>query len=100
MAQNEGRPQALPRTPVAFRRTEDAMTTLERRDQELDSGHVALLGHTILGAVSVVAGALETLRESGESLSPIGRDLLEREVDRNLETIVATSRSLIRGEAR
>ena len=75
------------------------MTAVEQqRVQELDSGHVAVLGHTILAAISVVAGATETLRDAGDTLSPAGKQVLGREVDRCITVIVETCRSLIRGE--
>ena len=75
------------------------MTAVEQqRVQELDSGHVAVLGHTILAAISVVAGATETLREVGDTLSAQGKAVLDREIDRCVAVIVETCRSLIRGE--
>ena len=90
---------ALPRTPVAFHRPRSAVTAVEQqRVQELDSGHVAVLGHTSRAAASVVAGAVDTLRAGGDMLSPEGRELLERQVDRCIDVIVETCRSLIRGE--
>jgi hypothetical protein len=69
----------------------------QQRAQELESGHVAVMGHTILAAVSVVAGAVETLRAGGGLLPPTDRDVLERHVDRAIGVIVDTSQSLIRG---
>ena len=74
------------------------MTTVDLRDTDLDSGHVAVLGHKILAAVSVVAGALQTMREG--SLSAASEDLLTDEIDRCIEAIVESSHLLIRGGAR
>lgn len=75
------------------------MATVERRGHELESGHVAVLGHKILDAVSVVAGALDTLRDANVSMPPVGRDLLQREIDRCINVIVESARPLIRGNA-
>jgi hypothetical protein len=72
-------------------------TVEQQRGHELESGPVAVLGHTILAAVSVVAGARVTLREGDGLLSPMGREMLERQIDRCIDVIVDTSRLLIRG---
>ncbi|MEY2565650.1 MAG: hypothetical protein QOE35_179 [Actinomycetota bacterium] len=74
------------------------MPTLEGPGDELDSGYVAVLGHRILDAACVVSGALETLREAGESMSPVGRAVLEREVTRSIDAIIDTGRSLVRAD--
>jgi hypothetical protein len=76
------------------------LPSVDLRDVELDTGHVAVLGHKILVAASVIAGAVGTLRDSEHSLSPAGRAVLEREIDRCVDSIVEASQWLVRCGAR
>ncbi|MEY2478482.1 MAG: hypothetical protein QOG87_3797 [Actinomycetota bacterium] len=73
------------------------MTTVERRHEEVDSGHLAVLGHRLLGSAAVVTGALATLRDGNGSISTAQHDLLDGEVERNLASITAVARMLIQG---
>jgi hypothetical protein len=71
------------------------MTTVDRVEQEMDAGHVAVLGHRLLGSAAVVTGALTTLRAGNGSVSAPQRALLEAEVVRNLATITEIAHTLI-----
>jgi hypothetical protein len=74
------------------------MTTVDRRDEEVDNGHLAVLGHRLLGSAAVVSGALATLRDGNPSIPVAHHELLEGEVERNLASIVSIARMLIHGE--
>jgi hypothetical protein len=63
---------------------------------QFDTGRLAVLGHKLLGSVSVVAGAVETLRSDGVSV--YNRARLQAAIDRNLVLVANTARSLIHGE--
>jgi hypothetical protein len=67
------------------------------RDDVLDAGHAALLGHRLLNSVSVVTGALATLRDG----NPVPADQyarLDEQVEANLAAITEIARSLVHGE--
>ncbi len=72
------------------------MTTL-RGEEDLDSGYLAVLGHQLLGSVSVVQGSMETLRRADRMMSEPNRALLENAIERHLERVVEAARSLIQG---
>jgi hypothetical protein len=70
----------------------------EAQDRILESGHLALLGHRILGAISVVAGACETLSREDCRISSADREGLEGAIERNLLEVADGARSLMRGD--
>jgi len=74
------------------------MTTVDRRDRGLDSGHLAVVGHQLLGSAAVVAGGVTTLRDADGVISREQRALVGRQITRNLDVIMEIARSLIRGE--
>jgi hypothetical protein len=76
------------------------MTTVERRDEQLDSGHLAVLGHRLLSAAAVVAGAITTIRDSDAPMTSGQQVLLQDAMDRNLDAITEIARSLIHGDGR
>jgi hypothetical protein len=64
--------------------------------EDLGSGQAAVTGHRILGAVSVVCGALETLA-CNESLSAANRLSLHEAIARNLDLITEAATTLSHG---
>jgi len=66
----------------------------------IESGDLAVLGHGMLGAVSVIAGAVDTLRESNGSLSASQRARLEEAVGRSPAHIAEVARLLVAGQRR
>jgi hypothetical protein len=76
------------------------MTTVERRDEQLDSGYLAIVGHRLLGAAAVVEGAITTIRESDAPMTSGQQVLLQDAMARNLETVTEIARSLIHGDGR
>jgi len=68
-------------------------------EQVLDSGHMAIIGHQMLGALSVVRGSLETLRSDGRWISGVDRRLLENAIERNLLRAETVARRMVRGES-
>jgi hypothetical protein len=63
----------------------------------LESGYLALLGHRMLGAISVVGGACETLSRDDCQISAADRVLLEGAIERSLLEVANGARSLIQG---
>ena len=74
------------------------MTSVGQRDQGLESGHAAVLGHQLLGSAAVVTGALAMLQEGNGSIPAGQRALLEQQVERNLEAITEIALTLIHGD--
>jgi hypothetical protein len=72
--------------------------TIRQREQPVDSGYLAVLGHSLLGSVSVVTGALETLRRDAGAISAPNRVLLEEAIDRNLGYVTDAARALVHGD--
>jgi hypothetical protein len=75
------------------------MTTVGQREDEVDAGRLAVLGHRLLGSAAVVTGAMATLRDGNGSISAAQQELLEGQVQRNLASITQIARTLIHGEA-
>jgi hypothetical protein len=71
------------------------MTVAQR---QLDDGYLAVLGHCVLGSVSVVTGAVDTLRRNADQLSPANRALLDAAIDRHLALIADAARRLAHGD--
>ncbi|MDQ1372818.1 MAG: hypothetical protein QOJ09_156 [Actinomycetota bacterium] len=74
------------------------MTSIRELEQSVDSGYLAVLGHSLLGSVSVVSGALETLRRDGDVISASNRVLLENAIERNLGYVTDAARALVHGD--
>ncbi len=73
------------------------MTTVGGRNDGFDDGHLAVLGHTLVGSTAVVAAALRTLRDDDGSIPAEERGRLEQAAERNLDSIAAIARTLIHG---
>lgn len=74
------------------------MTTVGARDQGIDSGYAAILGHRLLGSAAVVRGALDTLAGRDTTISSSQRALLLSTIDANLDAIAEIARALATGE--
>lgn len=76
------------------------MTTVGERDQGIDSGYIAILGHRLLGSAAVVRGALDTLAARGDTISSAQQTLLIGTVDTSLDAIADIARAMVTGEER
>ena len=63
----------------------------------IETGDLAVLGHGMLGAVSILAGAVDTLRESNGSLSAAQRVRLDGAIEHSLARIAEVARLLVAG---